>query len=102
MNPARLFLFVHHRLDGAVLIIEETLHLQGAEVGDIVRGNAVVIEQIPLSLVLHNRVMGGPAYNGLKDDTLIGERTVRIITNSVAQEVAITSRVAVPSMNAGA
>ena len=60
---------------------------------NVVRRHAVVVEQVPLSLVLYNRVVGGPAYNGVKDNTLIGERSVGVVTRSVAQEVAVAGRV---------
>jgi hypothetical protein len=62
-------------------------------VRDIIRRYAVVIEQIPLTLILYDAVVSGPSYNGVKDNTLIGERTIRIIANSIAQHVAVTSRV---------
>ena len=61
--------------------------------GNVVRGYTVVIAQIPLSLELDNAVVSCPTYNGIKDDTLVSERTVGIVANGIAQEVAIASRV---------
>ena len=52
-----------------------------------------MIEQIPLSLILYDRVVGGPSNDGLQDNTLIGEGAVRIVTNGVAKEMAVASRV---------
>lgn len=53
-----------------------------------------MIEQEPLTLVLYNAVMGCPTHNGIEDNALIGEWTVRIITDSIAKHVAVTSRIA--------
>ena len=61
---------------------------------DIIRRNAVVIEQEPLALVLDDAVMGGPAYDGIEDDALISEWAVGVVADSVAEEVAVTSRIA--------
>ena len=52
-----------------------------------------MIEQVPLSLVLYDRVVSRPAYDRIQDDTLIGEGAVGVITNGVAQEVAVARRV---------
>ena len=60
---------------------------------DVVAGNAVVIAQIPLALELDDAVVGGPAYDGIENDTLIGERSVGIVTNGIAEEVAVACRV---------
>ena len=38
-------------------------------------------------------MVSGPAYDGVEDDTLIGERTVGVVTDGVAQEVAVAGRV---------
>ena len=57
--------------------------------GDVIRGYAVVVAQIPLTLVFHDGVMGSPAYNGIEDDTLIAEGAIRVVTDGVAQEVAV-------------
>ena len=61
--------------------------------GDVVRGNAVVVEQIPLTLELHDAVVGSPTHDGVEQHTLIGEGTVRIISNGLAEEVAVARRV---------
>ena len=72
-------LFVHYLLDSAVLVVEQALYLERAQVRDVVAGNAVVIAQIPLALELDDAVVGSPAYDGVEDDALIGERSVGII-----------------------
>ena len=77
----------------AVLIVEEALYLQRTKMCDVVRRDTVVIEQIPLSLVLYNTVVGCPANNRIEDNSLISERTVWVVTRGVAQEVTVTSRV---------
>ena len=61
---------------------------------DVVGGNAVVIEQEPLALVLDDAVMGCPAHNGIEEYTLIGERAVGVVADGIAEEVAVTSRIA--------
>ena len=52
------------------------------------------MEQIPLSLVLTDAVMGCPTYYRLQDDALVSERTIRIITYCIAEIMSITGRVA--------
>ena len=52
------------------------------------------MEQIPLSLVLTDTVMGCPTYYRLQNDALVSERTIRIITYSIAEIMSITGRVA--------
>ena len=61
---------------------------------DVVGRNAVVIEQEPLALILYDAVMGGPAYDGIEDDALISERTVGIVADGIAEEVAVNCRIA--------
>ena len=60
---------------------------------DVVAGYTVVIAQIPLALELYNAVVRCPTYDGIEDDTLIGEGAIGIVADGVAQEVAVTSRV---------
>ena len=60
---------------------------------DIVAGYTVVIEQIPLALVLYDRVVSGPSYDGIQDDALIGERSVGVVADGIAQQVAVTRRI---------
>ena len=86
-------LFVDHFLYRAILVVEQALNLQATEVGDVVGRYTVVIEQIPLSLILYDAVVSGPTNNRIQDDTLIGEWSIRIVTDGIAEEVAITSRI---------
>ena len=83
------FLFVDDLLNGAVLIVEETLNLQGTQVGDVVAGHAVVIAKIPLAFIFYDAVVGGPSYDGIENDALIGEWSIGIVTNGIAEEVAV-------------
>ena len=53
-----------------------------------------MIEQEPLALILHDAVMRGPAYDGIEQYALIGERSVRIVADGVAKEVAVACRIA--------
>ena len=53
-----------------------------------------MVEQIPLSLILHDAVVGGPTNDGLQNDTLIGEGAVGRLTDSVAQIVTVACGVA--------
>ena len=52
------------------------------------------MEQIPLSLVLTDTVMGCPTYYRFQDDALVSEWSIRIITYSIAEIMSITGRVA--------
>ena len=58
-------LFVDNFLYRTILVIEQTLNLQAAEVGDIIGRNTVVIEQVPLSLELYDTVVCRPTHNRL-------------------------------------
>ena len=53
-----------------------------------------MVEQEPLALILYDAMVCGPTYDGIKQNSLIGEWSVRIITNGIAQIVAVTCRVA--------
>ena len=79
-------LFVDHLLNRSILIVEQTLYLQRAQVCNIVRGNTVMIEEEPLALVLYDRVMGCPAYNRIQDHALISERSVSMWLSPVEYE----------------
>ena len=61
---------------------------------DIVRRYTIVIEQEPLALILYDAVVCGPAYDGIEDDTLISEGTVGVVTDGIAEEVAVASGLA--------
>ena len=53
-----------------------------------------MIEQEPLTLELYDAVMGRPAYNRIEDHALIGERSVRIVADGIAEEMTVASRIA--------
>ena len=61
---------------------------------DIVRRYTVVIEQEPFALILHNAMVCGPTYDWIKDDALRGKGAIRIVTNSIAEHVAVACRIA--------
>ena len=52
-----------------------------------------MVEEIPLAFVLGDGVVSGPANDRSEDHALIGERSVRIVTNGIAEEVAVACRV---------
>ena len=52
-----------------------------------------MIEQIPLALVLYDAVMGGPTNDGFQNHTLIGERSIGVVADGVAKEVAVAGGV---------
>jgi hypothetical protein len=56
-------LLVDDLLYRAILVVEQALNLQATEMGDVIGRNTVVIEQIPLSLELHDTVVSSPTHN---------------------------------------
>ena len=52
-----------------------------------------MIAGVPLPLVFYDRVVGGPSYDGIKDDALIAEWSVGVVTNGVAEEMAVAGRI---------
>jgi hypothetical protein len=78
-----------HGNDLTVGIKLDGLHLEAAQPCGVVRGHAVVVEQIPAAFILNDAVVGGPSYDGIENDALIGERSVGIVTNGIAEEVAV-------------
>ena len=65
-------------------------NLEGAKWSVALRRLAVVVEEIPLALILHDAVMGGPSLDRSEDDALVNEWSIRLIAYSVAKEVGIT------------
>jgi hypothetical protein len=61
--------------------------------GNVIRGYAVVVAEIPLTFELYDGVVGGPTYDGVEDDTFIGKWSIGIVANSIAKQVAVTCRV---------
>src|SRR5690606_15060210 len=77
-NPARKsFASRVHRLDGAVWIVGKFAHLHRAQVGLASRQDAVVVEKVPLAFELHDRVMRGPADDGIEDTPAVSKRPQR-------------------------
>jgi hypothetical protein len=56
-------LLVDDLLYRAILVVEQALNLQATEMGDVIGRNTVVIEQIPLSLELHDTVVSSLTHN---------------------------------------
>ena len=52
-----------------------------------------MVEEPPSAFVAYNAVMCGPAHNGLQQFALEAERSVRIVTDSEAEQVTVASRV---------
>ena len=61
-----ILLFRLNWQDVIILIIKERSHLYAAKPGCIIRWHAVVMEEIPLSLVLTDTVVSGPTYYWLQ------------------------------------
>ena len=70
--------------------VVEWHHLQTAQVSDVVGRHTVVVEEPPAAFVTDNAVMRGPTDYGLQELALEAERTVRIVTNGHAKQVAVT------------
>lgn len=60
---------------------------------DVVGGNTIVITEIPLALEKDDGMMGRPAHYGVKYDTLIGEGSIGIVADGIAEHVAVACRV---------
>jgi hypothetical protein len=60
---------------------------------DVLRRHTVMIAQIPLPLILYDRVMSGPTYYRVEYHTLITEWSVRRVTNGIAEIMTVTCRV---------
>ena len=52
-----------------------------------------MIAKIPLPLELYDAVMGCPAYDRIEDDALIGERSIGVVADGIAEEVAVAGGV---------
>ena len=52
-----------------------------------------MVEEIPLALVFSNGMVGCPTNYWCHNHSLIGEWTIRIITNGIAEEVAVACRI---------
>ena len=77
----------------SVFIVEQTLYLQRTQMRDVVGGNTIVITEIPLALEKDDGMMGRPAHYGVKYDTLIGEGSIGIVADGIAEHVAVACRV---------
>lgn len=60
----------------AVWIVGELRVFHIAPVIDTAGQLTVMVEEIPLSFILHDGLVGGPAQHGLQDPALIGEGAV--------------------------
>lgn len=80
------------QLDLALLVVKDLPRLDASQV--VFVGQArVVIEQVPLALVLDDRVMRRPPLDGLEDPTLIRKGSVRRITGCVDEVMGVSGRV---------
>lgn len=81
------------QLNLALRIVNNLTSLDAAQVVVALAERGIVVEEVPLLLVLHNRVMCRPSNNWLEDTASICEGTVWAVANSVAEEVGIAGRV---------
>ena len=91
LNNLKLLVKSFDCLNLAVLVVLQLADFQASQPSLVVRWNAVVMEQIPFAFVLGNGVVSGPAHNRCQNHALIGERSVRIVADCVAKEVAVAS-----------
>ena len=68
-------------------------YLHAAQPCCVVAGHTVVVEEIPVAVILQDAVVCCPADNGVEDHTLIGERTVGIVADSIAEQVTVAGGV---------
>ena len=86
-----LFIKSFDCLNLAILIVLQLADFQASQPCFVIRWNAIVMEQIPLAFVLGNGVVSCPTNNRGKNHTLISERSIRIVTDCIAKEVAVAS-----------
>lgn len=77
----------------AIGVIFQFADFQTAEPCLSIGRHTVVVEQIPFSFILYNGMVRGPTHYRSEDDTLIGERSVRIVADGVTQAVRIAGGV---------
>ena len=75
-------------------LVVERHYFQAAEMGDVIRRNAVVMEEPPTVLVTYDAMMRSPSDNGLQQFALEAERSVGIVAYSQAKQMAVACRVA--------
>src|SRR5690554_1046004 len=67
-------------------------HLHVTKMGFAAGHFAVVIKQIPLAFEFYDGMVIGPAKHRLKNNSLISEWTIRVITNAISDIVRVTGR----------
>ena len=73
-----LFMIIReHGLDGSVFIVENLGKLYVSTMIDTLGDLAVMVEEIPFSVIFDDRMVCGPADNGFKYAALIGKRSHR-------------------------
>jgi hypothetical protein len=80
------------QLDLALRIVDNLSNLDTTQMV-LARNARVVVEQVPLSLELSDRVVSRPALDRLQDAILVSERTKRRVANGVRQVVGVAGRV---------
>lgn len=68
-------------------------HLQAAEPCNTIGRYTIMVEEIPLTLILCYAVVGCPSYDRLKQFVLKSEWSIRIVSDSVTQQMAIARAV---------
>ena len=84
-----------HLLDSTVGIEEQLLNLHRATLVVVGREEVAVIEQVPLTLIVNNAVMVGPAAVGMlgHDEALILIRTHGVLTHGISQHLSVLSHI---------
>lgn len=78
------------RLNRSILVVLQLGVLDCTTVVDTLTELTVVIEQIPLAVILYDRVVSRPTDNRLHDSSTIGERSVRCLRRCVYEIVSRT------------
>ena len=94
VNIERLLVYSVNCLNSAVFVVLELAYLEAVKAVDSLGRHAVVMEKPPFTFELHDTVVSGPAYHRSKNLSLVSERSIRIVSDSIADTVSIAGRVA--------
>ena len=83
LNGLILMVVREDGLDGSVLVVLKLGVLYVPSVVYTVRHLTVMVEEIPLSVILNDRVVCGPSDNGLHDPASVGEGTLGALAGSI-------------------
>ena len=94
VNIERLLVYSVNCLNSAVFVVLELAYLEAAKAVDALGRHAVVMEKPPFAFELHYTMESGPAYHRSKNLSLVSERSIRIVSDSIADTMSIAGRVA--------